>query len=107
VLQAKQDLATDFWMGWIAPTPVKQKVYDLAQMIEAALEDEQIDPEANRRYLSQAALSGYTAGLMQEPYARLFQGSGPAEIDRLMRSFALENCRPHAALVEILRKRLR
>jgi aryl-phospho-beta-D-glucosidase BglC (GH1 family) len=106
VLQAKQMLATDFWMGWIAPTPAKQKVYELAQMVEAALEDEKIDSKANRTYLAQAALSGYAAGLMQGTYARLFEGIGAAEIERLMRSFALEHCRPHAALVEIVKSRL-
>ena len=106
VLQAKQTLATDFWMGWIAPTPAKQKVHELAQMIEATLEDEAIDPRANRNYLAQAALSGYTAGLMQGTYARLFQGMKAGDIERVARSFALEACRPHMALVEIVKKRL-
>ena len=104
VLEAKKALATDFWMGWIPPTPIKQKVYELAHMIEAALEDEQIDPGANRTYLSQAALSGYTTGLMQGTYARLFQGS--ADLDPIVRSFALEQCVPHQALVDIIVKHL-
>jgi hypothetical protein len=94
VLQAKQTLATDFWMGWIAPTPVKQKVYELAQMVESALEDESIDSRGNRTYLAQAALSGYTAGLMQGTYAHLFQGMTAQDIERVTLSFALENCRP-------------
>lgn len=106
VLQAKQTLATDFWMGWIAPTPAKQKVHELAQLVEATLEDEAIDTNANRTYLAQAALSGYTAGLMQGTYARLFQGMQAQDIERVTRSFALENCIPHAALVEIVKHRL-
>jgi hypothetical protein len=106
VLQAKQTLATDFWMGWIAPTPAKQKVHELAQLVEATLEDEAIDTNANRTYMAQAALSGYTAGLMQGTYARLFQGMQAQDIERVTRSFALENCIPHAALVEIVKHRL-
>jgi endoglucanase len=106
VLEAKKALATDFWMGWIPPTPVKQKVYELAHLIESTLEDEQIDPLENRRYLSQAALSGYTAGLMQGTYARLFEGMQRVDLDRLMQSFALDECVPHQALIDIVIKHL-
>ena len=52
-------------------------------------------------------LRGYVAGLMQGTYARLFQGSADVDVERLMQSFALQNCRPHAALVEIVKQRLK
>ncbi len=106
VLEAKKDLATDFWMGWIPPTPAKQKVYELAHMIEATLEDERIEPAANRHYLAQAALSGYAAGLMQGTYARLFEGSQRVDLDQILRSFAFDECIPHQALIDIVVKHL-
>jgi len=106
ILDAKEQLATDFWMGWIAPTPAKRKVYELANLVEAVLEDETISSEADRRYLSQAALSGYVAGLMQTTYASLFKGMKAADIQRTMESFALANCQPNAGLVEIVRRRM-
>jgi aryl-phospho-beta-D-glucosidase BglC (GH1 family) len=106
VLEAKKNLATDFWMGWIPPTPVKQKVFELAHMIESVLEDEQIDPAANRTYLSQAALSGYTAGLMQGTYARLFDGMQKPDLDQILKSFAFDECIPHQALIDIVTKHL-
>jgi endoglucanase len=106
VLEAKKNLATDFWMGWIPPTPVKQKIYEIAHMIESTLEDEQIDPTANRHYLAQAALSGYTAGLMQGTYARLFEGLQKVDLDQILRSFAFDECIPHQALIDIVVKHL-
>jgi aryl-phospho-beta-D-glucosidase BglC (GH1 family) len=107
ILEAKRSLATDFWMGWVAPTPAKQKLFELAHLIETALEDESIDANANRTFLAQAALSGYTAGLMQPVFARQFAGLSTADLERVMQSFALKNCQPHAALVDILKRRLR
>src|SRR5512138_214348 len=106
ILDAKRDLSTDFWMGWIAPTPVKEKVFELADMIEKTLEDESIDTKSNRTYLSQAALSGYTAGLMQPLYARAFDGMNRDQLDQVLQSFALKQCRPHAGLIEVIRKHL-
>jgi endoglucanase len=106
ILHAKQTLATDFWMGWIAPTPAKQKVFELADLVETVLEDETISREANRRYLAQAALSGYAAGLMQPTYASAFQGMTAADIERVMGSFTLVNCQPHDGLVEVVKRRM-
>jgi endoglucanase len=106
VMDAKRDLATDFWMGWIPATATKQKVFDLAAALEAALGDPEIEPDANRTFLSQATLSGYTAGLMQPLYARSFEGLDRAELDLVLESFAFRRCRPHAALIEVVRKHL-
>jgi endoglucanase len=106
VLDAKKALATDFWMGWVSPTPAMQKVYELANMIETVIEDESVDTAANRRYLAQAALSGYTAGLLQGVYAELFKSMTKVDLDRTVRSFALKECVPHQALVEVIKKHL-
>jgi hypothetical protein len=75
-------------------------------MIESVLEDEQIEPAANRTYLSQAALSGYTAGLMQGTYARLFDGMQKPDLDQILKSFAFDECIPHQALIDIVTKHL-
>ena len=106
ILDAKRNLSTDFWMGWIAPTAAKQKVFELAEMIEKTLEDETIDSKANGHFLAQAALSGYTAGLMQPLYARAFEGMSQAQLDQVLQSFAFKQCRPHSALIDVIRKHL-
>jgi aryl-phospho-beta-D-glucosidase BglC (GH1 family) len=106
VLDAKTALATDFWMGWIAPTPAKQAVYALADQIAALLPPPGVDPQANHNYLGQHLLSGYTAALLQPAYAQCFAGLSEEKLDDILTSFALKNCRPHLALEEILRRRL-
>jgi hypothetical protein len=73
-------------------------------MIESTLEDERIDPVGNRHYLAQAALSGYTAGLMQGTYARLFEGMQKVDLDQILRSFSFDECIPHQALIDIVVK---
>jgi endoglucanase len=106
VLDAKRDLSTDFWMSWIPATAAKTKVFELAAMIEKAMADTTIDSEANRTFLSQATLSGYTAGLMQPLYARCFEGLSQTQLDQVLQSFALKRCHPHSALIGVIRKHL-
>ena len=52
-LQAKYDLYSDFWMRWLPLTPAAQEVENLADMIENAIGDPEIDKPANRTYLMQ------------------------------------------------------
>lgn len=106
VFQAKLDLSVDFWMGWIAPTPVEQKSIEFAREIEKYIDDPSIDPLANEKYLGQHLLSGYVAALMQPAYAHCFSGLSETQIDQALSSFAFRNCRPHAGLVEVLKKQL-
>jgi hypothetical protein len=105
-LEAKRLLAVDFWMGWLPATPAKQAMEELAQHIEATIEDDDIDPAANLRYLKQATLSGYVGGLMQPAYAKLFKGMSAIDIDRVLSSFAFENCVPNTDLIEVVRKHM-
>jgi endoglucanase len=106
VLDAKRDLSTDFWMGWIPATAAKKKVFELAAMIEKAIGDPKMDSEGNRVFLSQATLSGYTAGLMQPYFVRCFESMSQAQLDQVLQSFALKQCRPHSALIEVIQKHL-
>lgn len=106
ILTAKRALASDFWMRWLPSTPAKDLIRQLARLIENTIDDPDIDPAGNEKYLNQAALAGYTAALMQPAYAKCFVGLSETEIDRLLQSFRLANCRPHRALNEILAVRM-
>jgi endoglucanase len=106
IMKAKQSLSTDFWMGWIPPTFAKQKVYDLARLVEKELEDSTIDPTANQTYMSQHLLSGYVAGLMQPVYARCFTNMSEEKLDDVLASFSFKNCQPNKGLVDILKKQM-
>jgi endoglucanase len=104
LLETKRLLNADFWMGWLPSTPAKQAVEELARHIEATIEDEDIDPAANLRYLKQATMAGYIAGLMQPTYAKLFRGMSELDIDRVLSSFAFDSCTPNTDLIEVVRK---
>jgi endoglucanase len=106
ILEAKRQLASDFWMRWLPSTPAKDRVRDLARLIEQTIGDPDIDPAGNEKYLNQAALAGYAATLMQPAYAKHFSGLSETEIDRVLQSFAFANCQAHRELNEVLRIRM-
>jgi endoglucanase len=103
ILQAKHQLHTDFWMGWLPSTPAKELVRDLARLVEQTVDDASIDPKANQRYLSQAALDCYVGGLIQPAYAKRFKGMSEAELDRVLQSFVFKNCKPHQGLIDVVK----
>ncbi len=105
-LKAKYDLYSDFWMRWLPLTPVAQEVENWPTCMEDVIGDPEIDKHANRTYLMQQALSGYAGNFLQPYYARCFQGMTENELDRVLQSFALKNCRPNEGLVEVLKKHL-
>jgi endoglucanase len=106
ILNAKRELDTDFWQGWMPPTPVKDKVRELSQLAAATIGDPDVDPAANYRYMSQAVLDNYVGGLMLPSFAGKFAGMSEAELDEVLSSFAFKNCRQHQGLIEVLGKHL-
>jgi endoglucanase len=106
VLEAKRQMATDFWMKWLPATPLKQEIFGLADKILDVSGDPEIDPADNRTYLAQATLSGYAALLLQRAYARCFAGLSEVEIDRVLQSFAFKNCCVHP-LVQVVKKHMK
>jgi endoglucanase len=107
ILHAKGQLDTDAWLGWMPPSPARQMVRSLARFAEQTIQDPGIQPVANDRYLSQAALDNYMGLLLQPAYARVFKDLSETEIDRILQSFALKNCKPNAGLIAVLKKHLR
>jgi aryl-phospho-beta-D-glucosidase BglC (GH1 family) len=106
VLEAKRQMATDFWMKWLPATPLKQDIFGLADKVLELSGDTEVDPADNRTYLAQATLSGYAALLLQRGYARCFAGMPEVEIDRVLQSFAFKNCRLHP-LVKVVKKHMK
>jgi aryl-phospho-beta-D-glucosidase BglC (GH1 family) len=105
-LQAKYDLYSDFWMHWLPRTPVANDVEKLADKIEQAVVGFHIDRSANRRYLMQHTLSGYVGNFLQPHFAQCFKGMTENDIDRVLQSFAFNNCTPNKELVNVLKKHL-
>ena len=104
VRKAQTALRTELWMGWLPATRADQLLDELAEFAAEMVDDPDIDPVSQRRYLSQATLAGYMAGLLQPAYANVFKDLSEAEIDRVLQSFAFANCQARRPLVEIIKK---
>jgi endoglucanase len=106
ILSAKRELHTDFWMQWLPDTPAKQLVTRLANVIKQSIADPEIDLHETVNFLLQHTMDGFTGGLMQYSYAKRFKGMSEERLDDVLQAFALRNCQPHTALVEIIKKHL-
>jgi endoglucanase len=106
ILKGKQAVFADFWMGWAAPTPVKDSVEALSTQIQETLDDVGVNVQVEARFMEQAVLAGHTAVLMQPAFADLFAGMSEMQLDEILASFRFENCLPHQALLEVLRRNL-
>jgi hypothetical protein len=106
ILEMKHQLYVDFWMGWLPSTPARDSVRSLARLTEKIIDDPEIDPAANERYMIQAVLSGYAGSLMQPAMAKVFKGLSEKELDRVLSSFAFDRCKPNEGLIEVVKKHM-
>jgi aryl-phospho-beta-D-glucosidase BglC (GH1 family) len=104
VRKAQTALRTELWMGWLPRTQADVLLDELAEFAAEMIDDPEIDPVGQRRYLVQATLAGYMGGLLQPAYANVFKGLTEVEIDRVLQSFAFANCQTRQPLVEIIKK---
>ena len=103
-IRKKEQLGADDWMVWMPQTPVKQETGKLAQQIYDVIGDEEITRNYNRKCFSSAVLCFYTSALMQQTYARLFKDLSEAQIDRVLSSFSLKQCKVNDELAGIVQK---
>ncbi len=102
MLAAKDALRPDF--GWLAgyPSDIQEPITAICQKIEQFLPD--LDRNANRRYFAQAAMSTYTADQLQEVFVQQFAGKTESELDAILQSLKLEQCKPHPQLTTVLKR---
>ncbi len=103
ILEAKRELGVDSWLANLPPTPAKNKVGELADLVVQHVGVPNLPRDEVQRYLSQAVLEGYTGSLMQYAYAEKFKNMSETAIDQVLKSFAFEHCVQHTDLVTILK----
>jgi endoglucanase len=103
-IRKKELLGTDDWMGWMPPTPVKEATARLAEQIYEVIGDDSITKRYNQPCFSQAMLCFYTGALMQRSYANLFRDLSETQIDQVLSSFSLKQCKVNDGLAAIVRK---
>jgi len=106
VLELKRQLGTDSWTGWLPAGEMARLVEKAAEQASAALDDPKLPAGEFVAYLKQAALDGFFGGFLQPIYAEAFRGLSENEIDRVLSSFALEQCRQNEGLSAVLRKHM-
>jgi aryl-phospho-beta-D-glucosidase BglC (GH1 family) len=105
VLEAKQALGVDFgWLGGFSDT-IQPHMQAISRAIGTHLPG--LDPAVNFRYLSQAAMSTYTADQLQRLYAAQFAAKSETEIDQILASFALDQCVERAEMTGVIRQAAR
>jgi endoglucanase len=105
ILKAKRELGVDNWLSPGLPgTLVGGTLCQLADFIEKAIGDAEINSAANQRYLAQTALGMYAASLMQPAYAKLFKKLSETDLDQVLQSFAFQNCHPRQDILNVLNK---
>ncbi len=106
ILKGKQAVFADFWMGWTPHTPVRRSTDALAGQIRETLEDVGVPVSFDQRYVEQSVLSGFTGLAMQPAFAQRFAGMNETQLDGILASFRLANCRPHQALLDMVKRHL-
>jgi endoglucanase len=104
VQAAKRALATDCWILNQPKTAAQVKVAELGDLILKSLPETGADPERFKFYLEQTSLGNYLGTFIQPLWAKCFAGMTENDIDRVMQSFALKNCRVNQGLKGILQK---
>jgi endoglucanase len=103
-IRKKELLGTDDWMAWMPPTPIKDATARLAEEIYEVIGDDRITKSYSQSCFSQAVLCFYTGALMQRSYANIFRNLSEGQIDQVLSSFSLEQCKTNDELVAIVRK---
>jgi len=104
VLELKRTLGTDSWAGWLPTGEVARLMERAAEQASAAINQPELGPREFAQFLKQAALDGFFGGLLQPAYAEAFRGLSENELDRVLASFSLAQCRPNEALLSVVRK---
>jgi hypothetical protein len=85
-------------------SPVKNKLRELAVLIQEQIDGYDIDHLDNLHALEEMVLQGYAAWLLLPVYADLFKGMTEERLDEVLSSFDLKNCRINQGLIKVIKK---
>lgn len=106
ILKAKKELHVDFWGGWITDTKTHSYFEQLARHTMEVIDDPDIDFHNHKKFLMQAALSGYIALRMQPAMAKMIKQMSEEKIDDMLSSFRTEKCVMNKRLVDLVSRRM-
>jgi aryl-phospho-beta-D-glucosidase BglC (GH1 family) len=104
LLDLKRKLGTDSWAGWLPAGDIAKLMDRAAEIASEAIGNPELPAKEFASYLKQAALDGFFGGFLQPIYAEAFRGLSETEIDRVLSSFAFENCQKNEGLLAVVKK---
>jgi endoglucanase len=104
LLGLKRKLGTDAWAGWLPKGEVAKLLDQAAELAAEAIGDRELPASEFVQHLRQATLDGFFGGLLQPIYAEAFRGLSENDIDRVLSSFAFQNCRKNESLLAVVKK---
>lgn len=106
VQQKKHVLGAENFVKYFQDDIVKNKISDLADLLEKETTSYAINHTDNVIILSDLVLRNYAATLLQPVYARLFQGMSEERVNDILSSFAFKKCKINQGLMNLLQKHL-
>lgn len=106
VQQKKHVLGAENFVKYFQDDIVKNKISDLAELLEKGIASYAINHTDNMIILSDLVLRNYAATLLQPVYAKLFQGMSEERLDDVLSSFAFKKCKINQGLMNLLQKNL-
>jgi endoglucanase len=107
VQRHKKQLGAENFVNRFHQTEAKQKLSELAALMEQEIDCYEINHADNIQALMRVALMGYAAALLQPVYANLFQGMSEEKADDILSSFEIRNCQVNQGLLSVLEKYLK
>jgi len=106
VLELKRTLGTDSWTYWLPASDITRAIESAGERAATAIGVPELAAKDINPHLKQAALDGFFGALLQPVYAEAFRGLSENELDRVLASFALSQCRRNEPLLGVARKHL-
>jgi endoglucanase len=106
LLELKRTLGTDSWAGWLPPSEISSLMDRASELAATAIGDSALTGQQFNAQLKQAALDNFFGGFLQPIYADAFRGLSENDIDRVLSSFSLEQCRKNEPLLAVVQKHL-
>jgi len=106
VQEMKRYLGAENFVAQYWDSPGRTKSRELAQMIQDAVVNPDLNINDTAYTFNYAALTGFAAAMIQPAYAKRFANMTETDIDRVMQAFHFKNCVINEKYIDVLKNAL-
>ena len=103
VQEMKRHLGAENFVAQYWRSPGREKARELSELMRIASMEPSNQPDETAFTFNYAALTGFAAAMLQGSYAKRFVNMKAADLDRVLSSFAFENCNVNSGLEGLLK----